>query len=213
MDLMKKIVFITLVSYVQSVYAQDEKQFISKGNIFYKQREYDKAAEEYKKATEKNDKSPVAKYNLGNALYKTKKPDEAVKAFDDAAENSKDKSFKSKAGYNKGVMYSRQNKFPESIQAYKEALRLNSQDEEARENLQKALNEMKKQQPPPSPKQNKQNKNDNDQNQDQPKHNNSKLKLKQAEQMLNALRQEEKKIQQNLQNKQNRSGGSSRKDW
>ena len=95
-----------------------------KGNELYKKQQYDKAAEEYKKATDVNGKNPVAYYNLGNALYKSKKTEEAEKVFDDAAENAKEPAAKSRAVYNKGVALTRQNKLQESIDAYKEALRL-----------------------------------------------------------------------------------------
>ncbi|WP_394803648.1 tetratricopeptide repeat protein [Niabella hibiscisoli] len=52
--------------------------------------------------------------------------------------------LRSGAHYNVGVVYSNQNKIEESVEAYKRALRLNSQDKDARENLQKALSELKK---------------------------------------------------------------------
>ena len=196
MDLMKVLFIITLNFCFYTVIGQNETPFIVRGNELYKQQQYDKAAEEYKKATEQNSKSAEAQYNLGNALSKMKKQEEAVKAFESATDKTNDKSFKSKAGYNKGVMYSKEKKLTESIEAYKFALRLNPDDNEARENLQKALNELKKQQPP---KQDKQNKNQQNQKKDnKPQKNKSNLNPKQAEQMLNALRQEEKKLQQSF---------------
>lgn len=195
---------------------QDEQPLVMKGNELYRKQQFDKAAEEYQKAAEINAKNAKVQYNLGNALYKTKKNEAAEKAFDAAAENTKDASAKSKALYNKGVSYSRENKLNESIQSYKESLRLNSEDEEARQNLQKALNDLKKQPPPPKPKEDKkkQDKNNNKQKQKQPEQekNNSKLNQKQVEQMLNALRQDEKKLQQDLQ-KKNNIGTPNAKDW
>lgn len=110
--------------------------------------------------------------------------------------------------YNKGVTLSTQKKLLESIEAYKESLRLNSADEEARQNLQKALNELKKQ---PQQNQKKQDKQQNPKQPEQQK-NNSKLNQKQVEQMLNALRKDEKKLQQDIQ-KRNNTGRSDSKDW
>jgi tetratricopeptide (TPR) repeat protein len=187
--------------------AQGEKQSIIKGNQLYKKQDFSKAVEEYKKATAKNEKSPQAQYNLGNALYKTKKTEEAEKAYSAAEEFATEKPMKSMAGYNKGVMLTRQKKLEESIDAYKQALRYNSEDEQARENLQLALNELKKEQN----KSQNQDKNKSN-NQDKEPQNNSKLNKKQAEQMLNALRQEEKKLQQNQQ-KSKSSSRSVSKDW
>jgi tetratricopeptide (TPR) repeat protein len=195
--------FISLFSF-----AQGEKQSIIKGNQLYKKQDFSKAVEEYKKATAKNENNPQAQYNLGNALYKTKKTEEAEKAFGVAEEVAKEKPMKSMAGYNKGVMLTRQKKLEESIVAYKQALRYNSEDEQARENLQLALNELKKEQN----KNQNQDKNKSNNNQDKSPQNNSKLNKNQAEQMLNALRQEEKKLQQNQQKNPN-SGRAVSKDW
>jgi hypothetical protein len=113
--------------------------------------------------------------------------------------------------YNKGVSLSRQKKLEESIQVYKETLRLNSTDEQARQNLQKALNELKKEPPPPKPKEDK-SKDKQDKKKSDSDNNNSKLNKNQVDQMLNALRQQEKKLQQNIQQRNN-TGGSNTKDW
>lgn len=213
MDFMGKvIVIIGLWCFgVTTSIAQNEKALVGKGNELYKQQQYQKAEEEYRKALAKDEKNAKANYNLGNTLYKSKKVEESAEFFDNAAKHAETADFKSRAFYNKGVSFSRQSKLMESIDAYKQSLRLNPADEEARQNLQKALNELKKQ--PPQPKQNNQNKDkkNKDDNPQQQK-NNSKLNKKQVEQMLNALRQDEKQIQQNLQ-KRNNSMGSNGKDW
>jgi Ca-activated chloride channel homolog len=205
------IILLLLITAVSN--AQDDQSSIIKGNQLYKNQQYDKAAAEYQKATDVNEKNTKAQYNLGDALYKSKKNSAAQKAFDAAAENAKDETFKSRAIYNKGVSLTREKKLQESIDAYKDALRLNPTDDEARDNLQKALNELKKQ---PEQKQNKQNqdknKNNNQDNKNPPPQNKSKLNQKQAERMLNALRQEEKKLQQDQQ-KKNRVSSSQDKDW
>ena len=54
---------------------------------------------------------------------------------------------------------SQQKKLEESIDAYKNALRQNPNDKEARENLQKALLELKKKTPPPKKKASRKKKN------------------------------------------------------
>ncbi len=211
---MEKIIGIILLIGVSfQAYCQDEQTLLLNGNELYKKQQFDKAAEQYQKATDLDEKNVKAQYNLGNALYKTKKNDAAEKAFSLAAENTKDEKLRSRALYNKGVSLSRQKKLAGSIDAYKETLRLAPQDEEARENLQKAINDLKKQ-PPPQQSKDQQDKNKKQENKDQskPEQNKSKLNQKQVEQMLNALRQDEKKLQQDLQ-KKNLNGGSNGKDW
>ncbi len=215
MVLMGKIAFIImLLSVTLFAKAQDDQSLVAKGNELYKKQQFDKAAEEYQKAADLNTKNAKAQYNLGDALYKSKKTEAAEKAFSDASAIAKDATAKSKALYNEGVTLSIQKKLLESINAYKESLRLNSTDEEVRQNLQLALNELKKQQNQQKQQKQDNKKQDKKQNQQQPEQqkNNSKLNEKQVEQMLSSLRKDEKKLQQDLQ-KKNNIGRSNSKDW
>ena len=82
-------------------------------------------------------------------MYKTEKPEDAVKLYDNAIASSTEKDFKEKGYYNKGVAFQKQNKLPECIDAYKNALKLDPNDEEARQNLQRALIQLKQQQKKP----------------------------------------------------------------
>lgn len=192
--------------------AQKEKVLIAHGNELYKKQDYNKAAEQYQQATQANSKNPKAQYNLGNAWYKTKKLEEAEGAFNTAAESYKEPLLKSKSYYNKGVALTRQTKLQESIDAYKQSLRLNPNDREARENLQKALNELKKQQQQQNNNQDKKDNNEDKQKKPKEEKNNSKLNKKQVGQQLNNLRQEEKRLQQSMQ-KKNNPGSTNSKDW
>lgn len=213
MEIKTLILATVILSAAQSLSAQEELPSIRQGNEFYKKQQFNDAIQHYGKAIDVNGKSAQAQYNLGNALYKNKQFDEAASAFEKASVNSSDAALKSRAYYNNGVALTRQQKLEESIEMYKQALRINPQDEQARENLQKAINEKQKQPPQQRPQNqnNKDDKKEKDKNQN-PKPNNSKLNKKQVEQMLNALRQDEKKIQQNLQ-KKNNTGGANSKDW
>ena len=65
------------------------------------------------------------------------------------------------------MILSQQKNLEESIEAYKNALRNNPDDKEARENLQKALLELRKKTPPPK-KEKKENKKQDQQQQKQP---------------------------------------------
>ncbi len=204
MVFMGKIIFtISFFCIAAAANCQEDKPLVLKGNELYKKQQYDQAADEYQKAAEINPKNAKALYNLGNALYKNRKMEEAQKVYDNAAENATGAKDKSRAVYNKGVALTREKKLPESIDAYKQTLRLNPADEEARQNLQKALNELKKQPPQPQPKQDKKKDKQKNQNNNDQQQNKSKLNQKQAEQMLSNLRQDEKKLQQDLQKKNN----------
>jgi Ca-activated chloride channel family protein len=117
--------------------------------------------------------------------------------------------MKGKAFYNKGAILSQQKKLEESIEVYKNALRQNPADKEARENLQKALLELKKKNPPKK-KEQKENQKKQQNQQQQPR---SKMNQKEAEQRLKLLEQKEKEVQQRLQKEKSKTGGGQAKDW
>ncbi|MBC7886491.1 MAG: VWA domain-containing protein [Ferruginibacter sp.] len=208
-------------------FAQNDNKLVKKGNEAYKKKQYEVAREDYKKAAEKNPANQKAQYNLGNALYKTAKPEEAVAAYDAAIQNSRLAIEKSGAFYNKGVVLQNEKKLPECIDAYKNSLRLNPADEDARLNLQKALQQQQKQQQQQKEKDNKEQKKPKDepQKKDQPKQqedNNkndlpqpqpSKMTKKEAEEKLKALLQQEKKLQDKLRRVNAASPEKPEKDW
>lgn len=183
---------------------------IESGNDFYKQQQFEKAAAAYEKALKAEPANTTAKFNRANSLSKLKSNDEAVKMFSEIAGETKEVDVKAKSYYNKGAILSQQKKLEESIEAYKNSLRQNPNDNEARENLQKALLELKKKNPPPK-KQNDQQKKKNEQQ--QKKQQQSKMSPKEAEQRLKLLEQKEKEAQQRLQKEKSKNGGSQTKDW
>src|SRR4029079_11163537 len=138
------------------LYAQNKKadEFIRKGNDYFKESQFAKASEEYRKALDNDPASITAKFNLANAAYKQDQQVDAAKLFTNVIQVTDKKYMLSKTWYNKGVVLSAEKNLEESIEAYKNALRNDPDDKEARENLQKALLELKKKQPPP--KQNEQ---------------------------------------------------------
>ncbi len=202
--------------------AQDDKAIIKKGNDAYNKNEFDKAAEQYQKVTTKTPANATAQFNLGNALYKTDKKDEAISAYENAVANAAAKGEKSKAFYNKGVVLQNNKKLPECIDAYKNSLKLDPQDDDARQNLQKALQQLKQQQEQQK-KENKQQKKPKEdekkkeqqkqKEQEQPKPQPSKITKKDAEEKLKALLQQEKNLQDKLRKVNTASPNKPEKDW
>ena len=143
-----------------SLFAQNAKDEIIKGNEAYKKNDFTGAENFYRGALKIADSNTTANYNLGNALYRKENTDEAVQAYDNTIQNSPDNVTKEKAYYNKGVAYQKAKKLPECINAYKNALMLSPQDEDARQNLQRALMEQKQQQQQNQKDKKQQNKND-----------------------------------------------------
>ena len=191
--------------------SQDDEKAIQKGNGYYKQQQFEKAAVEYNRVMAANPANTTAKFNLANSLQKQGKQEEALKEFSALIEKTTEKDLKSKSYYNKGVVLTGQKKLEESIEAYKNALRQNPGDKETRENLQKALLELKKKNPPKK-KEEKENPKKKQQEQ-QKKQQQPKMSPKEAEQRLKLLEQKEKDVSQRLHKEKSKSGGGQAKDW
>lgn len=206
---MKKYVSITVIFLVSLLAkSQNDEKAIQKGNGYYKQQQFEKAAVEYNRAVAANPANTTAKFNLANSLQKQGKQEEALKEFSALIEKATEKDIKSKSYYNKGVVLTGQKKLEESIDAYKNALRQNPDDKEARENLQKALLELKKKNPTK-----KKEEKENPQKEQQKKQQQPKMSPKEAEQRLKLLEQKEKDVSQRLQKEKSKSGGGQAKDW
>ena len=197
-----------------SLSAQTENKTIQKGNKLYKQGQFEKALPEYEKAVTENPKNPVPYYNLGNARFRSDDFANSEKAYDDAAGKATTQNFKQQSLYNKGVSLSKQKKLQESIDAYKQSLRLNPQDLDNRFNLEKALSEQKKQQQQQEQKQPKEQEKKKDQKKQQKQQpQQQKLDKKKIEQYLKSLEQKEQEVQRKMQQNRARSASQPEKDW
>jgi Ca-activated chloride channel family protein len=224
---LKKAGLLTVTVCLLSLYskAQNDKALIKKGNEAYEKKEYDNAIKNYQQAAVTNPLNPAAHYNLGNALYKNNKIDEAVQAYDEALAKTSSKTDKSRSFYNKGVVLQNNKNLPECIDAYKNALKLNPQDEDARQNLQKALQQQKEQQkkenkdkkeekkPKDDKKQKEKDEPKDEEKREQPKPQPSKLTKQDAEEKLKALLQQEKNLQDKLRKVNTSTSAKPEKDW
>jgi Ca-activated chloride channel family protein len=198
---MKKFIIIVLILNSGSdIYAQDSNSLVNRGNQYYQQSQFDVAEIMYRKALKDNSKNFAAQFNLANSLQKQKKYEDAINILERLADETNDQPLKSSVYYNEGVAYTKSKDLEKSIEYYKKALIYNQADKEARENLQKALLELKQQQ--------QQKKNQQSQNKKQQKMND-----KDAEQKLKMLEQKEKDLQQRLQNQNKQKGNGQREDW
>lgn len=205
------ILIIAVFSFGMKSFSQETNELIYSANDLYKKQEFEKAENAYDKIIERDRYNTTAKFNLANTYFRRSKKDDAAKAFDFLTSDGQPSDLREKSYYNKGVVLSRQEKLEESIESYKNALRLNPSDTAARENLQKAMFELKKKQPPPKkeePKPKKQ--------QDQKKQNQQQQKMnqKEAEQRLQMMEQKEKQVMQRMQSEKSKSSANTvAKDW
>ncbi len=197
--------------------AQTDRQYIRQGNKLFRSGDYPNAEVSYRKAIEKNPRNPQAVFNLGNALMAQKKDSAAVVQFESASKLETNPLRKAKAYHNMGVVCQSHKMYGEAIEAYKNALRLNPEDNETRYNLVLCKHQQQKQQQKQQQNQqgNDEKKQDNkkdQQKQDQQKDQQDDKKQQEqpkpqmskenAEQLLNAAIQNEKQTQDKLQKAQ-----------
>jgi tetratricopeptide (TPR) repeat protein len=142
---MKKLVIIlTLLASVFS-YAQekDEAQllaikkandYVYEGNEKVNDKNYISAEKEYRKAMSKQSSNVAGAYNLGNSFYKKGNFEEALYRQQQAAKNATSKEDKHKAFHNIGNILMKNKQCKEAVEAFKNALRNNPNDDETRYN-------------------------------------------------------------------------------
>lgn len=239
---MKNLKFLSILIILSLVFfhASAQRKAVKEGNKLYEKGKYKDAENAYQQALSKHPEYVPGLFNLGNALFKEKNYEASRKVMENTAKQAKEAQVKAGAYYNIGNSYMQEQKWEEAVHAYKNALRVNPQDADAKYNLSYALQMLKNKKGGKSDRENKeqskdqnqnnkenqnrqdeqdkdegQDKNDpdkeqQDRNQDKSKDENkedrqenrpqpqpSKLSQQQAEQLLNALSQEEKKLHEN----------------
>lgn len=203
---MKQILFILFCMISSaSAWCQEVNRYIQKGNEAYRNNDYAEAIAEYQKALAKEPSNSIAKFNLANALQKKDETAASKKNYDEIAAATKEVGLKSHSFYNKALALIKEKKLPDAVEAFKQSLLQDPNDNDTRDNLQKAINELKKQQQ--SQQQNKQN-NKQDKEQKKPQ---QKINKEMMEQKFKELSNQEKQLQKQLQKKQN--NGQPEKDW
>ncbi len=218
--------------------AQKDAMHVYDGNKLYYTGNTIGSTETYREALKINPNNQKAHFNLGNSLYKNalqikaskenfiqggKKVtpdslaglvfDEAAQSFAQVANSISNKDTLHQAWHNIGNCYLQKKDFGQAVDAYKKSLKYNPKDEETRYNLAYALKHMPKDKKGGggggSPKEeDKKDKNKNaapQQNQ---------MNKDQAEQLLKALMNQEKKLQDKRKQKQEDASKTSvEKDW
>jgi len=239
-----------------SIFAQSEHSTLLNGTTAYQKGDFETAENSFRDAVQQNSSSLKGNFNLGNSLYKRQKYDEAATSFQNAASNTDNNIEKSKALYNlgntklaqaKGGM-KKQGQGPatlsedgrkqlnDAIEAYKGALRNNSKDYDAKNNLAAAYKLMRQQQlEQEKQQQQKQDQNqdqnqdkneDNKPNEDKPKEdkpidNNNEtsnpepeeMKKDEVDRLMEIIEQEDKKVQEKLMERKRAKTKKPEKEW
>ena len=220
---------------VQTTIFDTPRSLARSGNEAYTNKRFNEAEEQYRASLGKDKNLAESTFNLGDAFYKQGKYDDAISQFRSIAENGRaPKEMRSQSFHNLGNPLLKSRKIAESIDAYKNALRLNPNDDDTRHNLAYAKQLLAQQQ-----KQQNQNQQNQDNNQDQQQQNQNqqkqdnnqdqnkqqpqqpnpqqsqpqpKLSKADAERILEALNNDERNVQKKL-IKRKASGVVIEKDW
>ena len=135
--------------------SQVEHKSLLKGTKAYQKGNFSESEQIFRTVVEKNAHSLKGNYNLGNALFKNKKYEEAALYFQQAVTNTESGSERSAAYYNLGNSYletakkniqqsggvapsggeDTQKQLTQAIESYKNSLRNNPTDYDAKNNL------------------------------------------------------------------------------
>ncbi|WP_411894136.1 aerotolerance regulator BatC [Winogradskyella sp. A2] len=108
---------------------------VYKGNELLGDENFVDAEMEYRKAISESPNKAVGAYNLAHSYYKKGSFDEALFRSQEAANNAKTKDEKHRAFHNIGNILMQNEQCKEAVEAFKNALRNNSADEETRYNF------------------------------------------------------------------------------
>lgn len=111
------------------------KTLVYEGNQKFDGKDYDGASSKYVEAVKSNEKEFTAHYNLGNALYKSKKYEEAKAEFEKAQSLSQTIPDKAAALHNLGNTYMQMNQPEKATDFYKQSLKQDPYNEATRKNF------------------------------------------------------------------------------
>ncbi len=199
--------------YIPDITNKEERQLIKEGNKLFEEGNYQEAEIMYNKATQVNPNSPAANYNLALSLAKQIKNSDndsikndmmahALSLFELVPTLTKDSTLIAMAFHNMGNLSYENEAYKEAVDAYKQSLRHNPNDNDTRYNLRMAQLKLKEQQQQQQQQQQDKNQQDQDQ-QDQDKQNQD----KQNQDQQNQDKQDQDKQNQDKQNqdKQNQN--------
>lgn len=124
-----------MMFFLFSGFLESSQDLIKKGNENFQNKRYQSALESYRRVQVQNPDLPEVLYNLGTALYKMDGFRESAQDLETAVQKAKDPALKSKALYNFGNVQYRLGDFEKAMDAYKKALEINPNDQDAKYNL------------------------------------------------------------------------------
>lgn len=205
------------------LFAQDNaeaNELIGKGNSLYEQGKFGEAEVNYREGQANGADPFISGFNLGDALFKQERYEEAASAFQSLPNLTDDKNQKAAAYHNLGNSFLKAQKYQESVDAFKQSLRNNPRDLDTKYNLayaKRLLQEQQQQQEQNQDnKENKEDKEDEKKEQEQQQNQDDKKdqqdKKDQEKQDQQQKQDQEKQEQQDQQQQQPEENKISKED-
>ena len=219
------IVVMLLVCGEVSAQQMKERGFVRKGNREFKREQFEKSVDSYQRALQHDSTCFEAKYDLASALYRTERYDKAEKTLlSIVGDSTRTELERGEVAYNLGNTQYAQQKYKEALSSYRQAMRCNPNDEDAKFNYaftKRLIQQQEQQQQQQNQDQNKDNQDkqnnqdqQNQQDQQQPQNQDGKeeqqeggqrpegaMTPEQQEALLQAIQAEEDKTQDKLKEK------------
>lgn len=152
------------------IVAQQAENLIYEGNEAFDALNATEAEKNYRRALATGAKKDIAQYNMGTTLQQDNYIDEALRAYNDVAKTTKERPKKHRTFHNIGNALMQAKDYSGAVEAYKNALRNNPQDDETRYNYalaKKMLEDQEKENEDQQDQQDQQDQNNKDQEKDQ----------------------------------------------
>ena len=114
------------------------------GHEPYTNADYGAALDAYEAARDRVPEAGAPHYNVGNVLYRTEDFEESLKEYDEALMDATG-DLRSRGFFNRGTAAFRAQRYAQAVEAYKEVLRMDPDDRDAKHNLELALKRMPQQ--------------------------------------------------------------------
>lgn len=205
------LIILVLILILPGMVQAQERRNLRQGNKLYRDEKFNDAEIRYRRSLEENPQNIKGMFNLGNALYRQGRFEEAAEIFGGLSQFAPGEREKAFAYHNLGNTHLQSQKYAESVEAYKNALRINPDDEQTRHNLAYAMR-LLQEQPPQDQEgdgnEDQEQEQEQEQNQDQPEDQQQQqprpdqISPQDAERILDALNQKEQNVQEGMKREQ-----------
>ena len=192
-----------------SLFAQEDKKDVRRGNKDYRKSNFKEAEIDYRKALLKDSTSFAATYDLANALYSQKDYEGAANTLEKLSKSAPESQYADRYYFNKGNVSLQKKDYQTAVDDFKQALLRDPGDLQAKESYIYAKKMLENQENGGEGESNKDQQNQDQQNQDQQQNQQpsdgqqdkqegegqaqqQQISVQQAQQILKAIQAEEK---------------------